>query len=62
MCIRDSSKDVFSEQYKNSWVQQFDKFKESVNQIDTSVINLIQNTFKTQLTSSEGAFDLLDTF
>ena len=56
------SKDVFSEQYKNSWVQQFDKFKESVNQIDTSVINLIQNTFKTQLTSSEGAFDLLDTF
>jgi len=56
------NKDVFNEQYKMGWNQLFEKFKESVNSIDTAVINLIQSTFTEKLTSSEGAFDLLDNF
>jgi len=35
------NKDVFNETYKMGWNQLFEKFKESVNGIDTAVINLI---------------------
>lgn len=56
------NKDVFNEAYKMGWTQLFEKFKDSVNGIDKAVIELIKSTFETKLTSSEGAFDLLDNF
>lgn len=55
-------RDVFCEQYKQQWKTQFEAFKNSINQIDTHVRGLIENTFSKQLNSSESAFDLLSKF
>jgi hypothetical protein len=56
------NKDVFNEKFKASWAQSFDKFYDSIGNIDNAVRTLIENTFRDQLNSSEGAFDLLSNF
>lgn len=53
---------MFCEAYRQQWKTQFEAFKNSINQIDTHVRGLIENTFSKQLNSSESAFDLLSKF
>lgn len=56
------NRDVFNEGCKTNWNNTFEKFNESVGGIDNTVRTLIENTFRDQLNSSEGAFDLLANF
>lgn len=55
-------RDVFSDKYSSQWRTQFDQFLGQISQIDSHVVNLIDSTFRDQLTSSEAAFDLLSKF
>lgn len=56
------NKDIFNDNYKNSWKDCFRRFNESIVSIDNAVKTLIEETFSDTLTSSEGAFDLLSNF
>mmetsp|Transcript_39363 Transcript_39363/g.37831 ORF Transcript_39363/g.37831 Transcript_39363/m.37831 type:complete len:84 (+) Transcript_39363:734-985(+) len=54
--------DVFNQDYEESWKLKFEGFNHSIAQIEDDTINMINSTFKEKLTSSEGAFDLLNKF
>ena len=54
--------DVFNQEYEENWKLMFEGFNHSIGQIEDDTINMINTTFKEKLTSSEGAFDLLNKF
>lgn len=54
--------DVFNSEYDEQWKMIFDGFNASIAQIEDETVNMIDQTFKDKLTSSEGAFDLLNKF
>jgi len=54
--------DVFNDKYADTWRTTFDQFNNSIKQIDSQVVSLIDKTFGEKLNSSEGAFDLLSKF
>ena len=54
--------DVFRAEFKDSWDTLFQGFEHNIETIEDETINLIDKTFKTQLKSAEGAFDLLEKF
>jgi hypothetical protein len=54
--------DVFNPDTMAEWTQTFQNFQTQVEQIETTTVTLIDNTFREKLNSSVGAFDLLDHF
>jgi hypothetical protein len=44
------------------WTATYEQFKTSILAIESDIIQLINDTFKNKLSSSEGAFDLLNKF
>jgi dynein heavy chain, axonemal len=54
--------DIFEETSRNQWDITFESFKGKVTDIETQAIGLITKTFKSELKSSERAFDLLQNF
>jgi dynein heavy chain len=57
-------RDVFSDKPENQmkWKTVFNEFNSQIKLSDGRVVDLIEKTFKEQLNSSEGAFDLLSKF
>jgi dynein heavy chain len=56
------SYDVFNPEYMGEWKQTFTNFGSQIDALETETTNLIGNTFKEKLTSSDGAFELLSKF
>lgn len=54
--------DVYNQDVLLQWTATFEQFKTSILAIETDIIQLITETFKNKLSSSEGAFDLLNKF
>lgn len=54
--------DVFNHEYLQEWHATFNAFKQAVETIDGKTSTLIIDTFKSNLSSSQGAFDLLSKF
>jgi len=53
---------IFDEERKQQWLILLQQFNTQVEQIDGQVVTLIRSTFEDNLTSSEGAFELLAKF
>ena len=54
--------DVFNPEYYTEWKTTFQTFQSQIDLIEVDTVALINNTFKTKLNSSEGAFELLSKF
>eukprot|EP01022_Parablepharisma_sp_SALTPOND_P017583 TRINITY_DN2831_c0_g1_i1.p1 TRINITY_DN2831_c0_g1~~TRINITY_DN2831_c0_g1_i1.p1 ORF type:complete len:4437 (+),score=698.95 TRINITY_DN2831_c0_g1_i1:410-13720(+) len=54
--------DVFDSRYEADWNTRFRKFSDALTGLDKQVVDLIETSFKQELKSAEGAFDLLQNF
>jgi len=54
--------DVFNPDHLTEWKKTFQTFRDQIDGLETETTNLISNTFKEKLTSSDGAFELLSKF
>lgn len=54
--------DVFSVDNKAEWETCFSTFTTQISDIEQTTVRMIDETFKNNLNSSIGAFDLLDKF
>jgi len=54
--------DVYSDEYVNLWEAAYSQFQETVVNLETETASIIDHTFTSRLSSSEGAFDLLAKF
>lgn len=60
--IQKIQNDVFKEENKAEWGASFKTFEGQIAEVETQTINMINQTFEDKLTSSLGAFELLDNF
>ncbi len=60
--IREFNQDLYNESFLDPWMQNFTNFHTAVTEIRKRIILLIDKTFKSELRSAEGGFDMLEKF
>ena len=60
--IREFNQDLYNDSYHEPWKSNFGNFNSAVADIRKRIILLIDKTFKSELRSAEGGFDMLEKF